>query len=210
MTEAEARDALGVPRETLIRFEQFVELLTSENQKQNLVSASSLQHIWLRHILDSSQLLRFQTSDSASWLDLGSGAGFPGLVLAALRAGPVALVESRKLRCDFLQRGAALLGVDERTSILCAKLEAIPTSPFGVISARAFAPLPKLLELAERFATPHTVWILPKGKNAQTELDAAESLWQGDFRLERSLTDDEARIIVARDVRRKERGRKRR
>ena len=77
-----------------------------------------------------------------------------------------------------------------------------------VISARAFAPLPKLLALAERFSTPETVWILPKGRNAKSELEAARSSWQGDFRLEPSLTDADAGIVVASRVRRKPRGRR--
>jgi 16S rRNA (guanine527-N7)-methyltransferase len=92
--------------------------------------------------------------------------------------------------------------------ILCSRLETVVASPFDVISARAFAPLPRLLALAERFSTPESVWILPKGRNAKSELDAARSSWQGDFRLEPSLTDAESRIVVATGVHRKTRGRR--
>ena len=118
------------------------------------------------------------------------------------------LVESRRLRADFLRRAAALLGLESRVEILCSKVETVPPRPVDVISARAFAPLPRLLDLAERFSTPGTVWILPKGRNAKSELEAARSSWQGDFRLEPSLTDADAWIIVASGVHRNTRGRR--
>jgi 16S rRNA (guanine527-N7)-methyltransferase len=120
------------------------------------------------------------------------------------------MVESRKLRVDFLQRAAAVLQVDHRVEILCSKVEAVGGRPFDVISARAFAPLEKLLSLASRFSTEQTRWILPKGKNAKTELEAAESLWQGAFKLEPSITDADAYIIVAERVRPRIKGKSRR
>lgn len=207
MTEDEARAALDVSRETMERLDSFVTLLRDENERQNLVSRSSLEQIWVRHIFDSAQLVRFARRQAGAWIDLGSGAGFPGLIVAALRPQPITLIESRKLRVDFLRRAAALLGVEDRTTIGCARAEALPSEPFAVISARAFAPLDKLLAIAERFAAPETLWVLPKGRNAKSELEAAESLWQGDFRLEPSLTDAEAQIIVARQVRRRKKER---
>ena len=206
MTEDEARAVLDVPRETMHRLEQFVDVLRAENSRQNLVSSSSMEHVWSRHILDSAQLMRFAPEGNASWLDLGSGPGFPGLIIATLQDRPITLVESRKLRAEFLQRAAASLGVEDRTTVICARIEKVPTEDFGVITARAFAPLQRLLALAERFAAPETRWILPKGRNAQSELEAAESMWQGDFRLEASLTDADAKVIIAEGVRRKPRG----
>jgi 16S rRNA (guanine527-N7)-methyltransferase len=210
MSEDEAKAWLNVPRETIEKIEAFVALLREENERQNLVSASSLQNVWSRHIVDSAQLLRFAGSGEAPWLDLGTGAGFPGLIVSLLRPGPVTLVESRKLRVDFLARARDVLGLGERVEILGSRLEAVEARNFGVISARAFAPLPRLFELAERLAAPTTRWVLPKGKNAKSELEAAESLWQGEFRLEPSLTDPDAQIIVAEQVRRRERGKRRR
>ena len=201
MSDRLIRVPLDVSRETLERLQAFVALLREENARQNLVSAASLDDGWNRHILDSAQLLRFAPFGDRSWVDLGTGAGFPGLVVAALFPGQVTLVESRKLRVDFLHRAAEVLGVAERTEILCAKVEAVPARPFDVISARAFAPLDKLLRLGLPFSTAKTRWILPKGRNAQSELDAAHSSWQGDFRLEPSLTDPDAKIIVAEGVR---------
>jgi 16S rRNA (guanine527-N7)-methyltransferase len=203
MTEEEAKAYLNVPRETLERLEAFVALLRSENGRQNLVSRTSLEDVWTRHIADSAQLIKLAPEDAGSWLDLGTGAGFPGLIVAVLTSAKVTLVESRKLRVDFLRQAAELLGIADRTSILCSRVENVPTAPFDVISARAFAPLDRLLRLGERLAASETRWILPKGRNAKTELEAAESLWQGEFRLEPSLTEADAHIIVAEQVRRK-------
>lgn len=207
MDEREARERLDVPRETIERLEAFANLLRAENERQNLVSRSSLDALWERHILDSAQLIRFAPDDARAWLDLGTGAGFPGLMVPLFHSAHVVLVESRRLRAEFLRTAASALGVAERVEILCSRLETVPARPFDVISARAFAPLPKLLALGERFSTPDTIWILPKGRNAKSELDAARSSWQGDFRLEPSLTDAEAQIVVASRVRQKPRGR---
>ena len=206
--EAAARAALDVPRETLDRLAAFSEYLRAENEKQNLVSRRTLDEVWARHFLDSAQLLRFSPPEPRSWLDLGTGAGFPGLILALLSDHRLTLVESRKLRVDFLTRAAGLLGIQDRVTIVCTSIEKFEVRSFGVISARAFAPLDRLLTLGERFATPNTRWVLPKGKNAQSELEAAESSWQGSFRLEPSITDPEARIIVAEGVRRRPKGKR--
>ncbi|MGQ0590307.1 MAG: 16S rRNA (guanine(527)-N(7))-methyltransferase RsmG [Sphingosinicella sp.] len=202
MDEADARawlqSSFDVPRETMDRLEAFAALLRHENARQNLVSRASLDSLWSRHIADSAQLLRFVPSVQASWLDLGSGAGFPGLIVAALRSGPVTLVEERRLRVDFLHRAAGVLGV--AVEIVGARIERLAPGPFDVISARAFAPLGRLLALATGFSTRKTIWLLPKGRNAESELEALDPSWQGDFRLEPSLTDPDARIIVASQV----------
>ena len=200
MTEAEAVAALDVPRETLERLEAFAGYLREENERQNLVSRGSLESLWSRHIYDSSQLLRFAPAGAEAWLDLGTGAGFPGLIAAALHPARITLVEARKLRVEFLHRAAEVLGVAGKVDILCSKVEAIETWPFDVISARAFAPLDKLLSLGGRFSTSGTTWILPKGRNAKSELEAARRSWQGEFRIEPSLTDAEAGIVVAQGV----------
>ena len=207
MDEAEAIARLDVPRETQERLEAFAALLREENERQNLVSRASLQTLWQRHIFDSAQLIRFAPPRAKTWLDLGSGAGFPGLLVPLFHPSAVALVEARRLRTDFLRAAASVLGISGRVEILSAKVETLPTRQFDVISARAFAPLPRLLDLAERFSTPGTVWILPKGRNAKSELEAALASWQGDFRLEPSLTDADAQIVVASRVRRKPKGR---
>lgn len=202
MDEASARAWLernfDVPRETFERLESFAAFLREENDRQNLVSAASLDHLWVRHIADSAQLIAHVPDPGASWVDLGSGAGFPGLIVALLHRGPVTLIEERRLRVEFLARAAERLGVD--IELIGTKVERAEPRPFDVISARAFAPLPRLLDLGTAFSTIKTLWVLPKGRNAQSELAALESSWQGDFRLEPSLTDPEAAIIVAQGV----------
>jgi 16S rRNA (guanine527-N7)-methyltransferase len=194
-----------VPRETMAKLDGFAALLRAENERQNLVSRASLDQLWLRHIADSAQLLRLAPTPTARWADLGTGAGFPGLVVAMLHEGPVTLVEERRLRAEFLVRVAESLGLD--VEILAHKVERVSPRPFDVISARAFAPLARLLDLGTALSTTKTIWLLPKGRNAQSELDALDASWQGDFRLEPSVTDADARIIVATGVRRTGRGR---
>lgn len=204
-SEAESRAWIAatfdVPRETMARLDAFADLIRTEGQRQNLVSAASLDQLWTRHFADSAQLLRFAPRPDARWIDLGTGAGFPGLIVAALHPGPVTLVEARRLRIDFLRAAAAVLAVD--VEIVGARVERLAPRPFDVISARAFAPLARLLELGARFSTEKSVWLLPKGRQAQSELEALDGSWQGDFRLEPSLTDPEARIIVASSVKRR-------
>jgi 16S rRNA (guanine527-N7)-methyltransferase len=206
MDEAEAKAALNVPRGTMERLEGFIALLRDENERQNLVSRSSLEHIWTRHVLDSAQLAPLAPRGAATWLDLGTGAGFPGLIAALLHRSKVTLVESRRLRADFLRRAAERLGVADRTEIICARVETIAPRPFDVISARAFAPLGRTLALGAPFSTSGTRWILPRGRSAKSELDAARASWQGDFRIEPSLTDPDAGIVVAERVRPKPKG----
>lgn len=206
MNEAEAASWLGaefpgVSRETWERMDALEALLKEEGAKQNLISRATFADFRVRHVVDSAQLLLLAPASTLRWIDLGSGAGFPGLIVATLSQHQVTLVESRRLRIDFLHRAAELLAISGRTAIIGSPLERIPPRPFDVISARAFAPLPRLLELAHPFSTEKTRWILPKGRGAQSELEQVESSWQGDFRLEPSLTDPDARIIVAEGVR---------
>src|SRR2546423_5668040 len=112
-----------VPRETFERLSAYVELLKFEAKRQNLVSESSLEHIWERHIVDSAQLLRFEPYTGATWLDVGSGAGLPGIVIACLAEGPVTLLEPRRLRSEFLRHTIRALGLTARVER--AKVERI-------------------------------------------------------------------------------------
>lgn len=205
MTEAEAKDWLvrhcHVSRETMTRLAGFAAAVIAENEHQNLISAATIPDIWSRHIVDSAQLLRLRPEPHSAlpWLDLGTGAGFPGMVIAILTDIPVILVESRRKRSEFLARQAEALELDN-VAVHGGRLEALETRSAGVISARAFAPLPKLLELAHRFSTEKTCWLLPKGRSAREELESVRSSWQGVFHVEPSLTDADAAIIVATGV----------
>ena len=186
----------GVDAASLARLDQLVTMLREENGRQNLVSAASLAHVWLRHIADSAQLLTHVPRETPSpWFDLGSGAGFPGLVVAILRPETeVILVESRARRIEWLNRVIAELGLS-RARVLGSRLELVPSSAMGVISARAFAPLDRLVALSARFSTSDTLWLLPKGRSAREEVSALRG-WSHAFHVEQSLTDPEAGVIV--------------
>lgn len=178
------------------RIDRLIALLAEENTRQNLVAAASLPVVWQRHIVDSAQLLAHVPCETSSpWLDLGTGAGFPGLVIAALRPEcEVVMVESRARRVEWLERARLALGL-EQASVIGSRLELVPSRSFRVISARAFAPLPRLLELSARFSTKDTLYLLPKGRSAQQEL-LELNRWNHLFHVEQSLTDAEAGVIV--------------
>lgn len=199
-TEAEARDWLRALPEcdeaAMARLGLLVEMLAEENQRQNLVSAASLEQVWLRHIVDSAQLLpHVPRGTSRPWMDLGTGAGFPGLVIAALRPeSEVLMVESRGRRIEWLDRARLAMGL-ENARVIGQRLELVETRPCSVISARAFAPLDKLLALSSRFSTSDTIWLLPKGRSARQELDDLGN-WRHVFHVEQSRTDPQAGIIA--------------
>lgn len=177
------------------RLERLITLLVEENARQNLVSAASLETVWQRHIADSAQLLLHVPRETSSWLDLGTGAGFPGLVIACLRPDcDVRLVESRKRRIEWLQRAIFELGLD-RVTVDGRRLQDVPSRDVAAISARAFAPLDRLLALSARFSTSDTLWLLPKGRSARQELDMLRG-WTHMFHVEQSLTDEQAGVIV--------------
>ena len=199
-TEAEARQFCAERTDDagLRRLDQFAALLRAENEKQNLVSASSLESVWQRHFADSLQLLDHVPRGTDRWLDLGTGAGFPGLALAIARQDiAISLVESRKRRVDWLQHVARELQL-QNCEVRGARLESVESFPAGVITARAFAPLGKLLHLSARFSTQATVWLLPKGRSAAQELAEQPRAIQQLFHVEQSQTDPAGGILVGR------------
>ena len=187
-----------VSRETFEKVEAYCVLLRDESRRQNLVSASTLDRLWDRHILDSAQLMRFEPQPGASWVDIGSGAGLPGIVIACLAEGPVCLVEPRRLRADFLHKLCESLRLS--ASVFVGKAERLE-GRFDVITARAVAPLAQLLEISAHLSTRKTVWALPKGQSAERELVEARRSWQGAFHVEQSVTDADSKIVVATEVR---------
>ena len=186
----------GTP-EGFARMERLVAMLAEENMVQNLVSAASLDAVWQRHIVDSAQLLAHVPRETSSpWLDLGTGAGFPGLVAAALRPEcEVVMVESRSRRIDWLDRVVEELDLPN-AHVVGQRLELVETRTYAVISARAFAPLEKLLKLSARFSTRDTLFVLPKGRSAGDELAAIKKSSREGFHVEHSITDAEAGVIV--------------
>lgn len=206
MTETEARqwvrDRFGVPRETLL--DRYAELLREEGRHQNLIAASTFETLWARHFVDSAQLVPLSEGapEGGAWLDVGSGAGLPGIVVAVLTDRRVVLVEPRAKRIDFLSRVTEALGLTEQIVVQGSRVESYrPSAPAGVVSARAVAELSQLLSSTVHCTDSSTVWLLPKGRNAQSEVEAARAKWQGVFHVEPSITQPESGVVVARGVR---------
>lgn len=188
-----------VSRETFALLKRFVALLTAANAGQNLIALSTLDDVWERHIADSAQLVRFEPKAGASWIDIGSGAGLPGVVIALLTASPVTLVEPRRLRVDFLNHLSDELGLTSRVRVVHGKADKA-TGKHDVITARAVASADRLLAMTLHLSHRGTVWLLPKGKSGNSDLAEAQRTWQGVFRSEVSLTDPQAVILVASGV----------
>jgi 16S rRNA (guanine527-N7)-methyltransferase len=187
-----------VPRETFGRIEAYAALLREESVRQNLVSASTLDYLWARHILDSAQLVRFEPRAGASWVDIGSGAGLPGIVIACLVEGPVTLIEPRRLRAEFLHRVCESLNL--RASVFVGKAERAQ-GEYDVITARAVSNLAQVLKISAHLSTGKSRWVLPKGRSAERELVEAQQAWQGAFHVEQSATDPDSRIVIGTGVR---------
>jgi len=198
--EIAAASGRDVPRETFEKLERFAELLVDENERQNLVAPGSIAQLWTRHILDGAQLFGMAGREGA-WLDIGSGPGLPGLVIAILGGRPMMLNEPRKLRADFLRRAVTELGISQ-VEVADCKVERL-TGKFDLITARAVARLDRLFAMACHLAHSETKWVLPKGESAQSELDEALEAWQGGFRLVPSRTHPASAIIVAEHVQRR-------
>lgn len=191
---------MTVSRETGEKLAHFASLLIEENGRQNLISKATVADLWARHIEDSLQLLDHAPRD-ARWLDIGSGPGLPGLVLAIAGVSSITLVEPRRLRTDFLELCRASLEL-QNVEIVTGKVERIE-GMFDVITARAVASVDRLFALGERLVSPSGQWVLPKGRSAEKELVEARATWQGEFTLQPSRTDPDARILLARGVRRR-------
>jgi 16S rRNA (guanine527-N7)-methyltransferase len=205
MTEGEARawvrDRFGVPRET--QLDQLAEIVRAESANQNLIAPSTLGSLWSRHIADSAQLLALLPHPiDGLWIDIGTGAGFPGLAIACLRDAPILLCEPRKRRAEFLESAAAQLGIAGHTRVAAAKAEAL-TDRAAIISARAVAPLDALFAAAAHLSDRETVWLLPKGRSAREEVAVARETWQGSFHVEQSLTQPDSLVVVATGVTRR-------
>lgn len=192
----------AVPRGTLERLDAYVALLTEWQTRFNLVGVSTLPQVWDRHIRDSAQLLAL-SSRGLTWLDIGAGGGFPGLVLAAMTDDRFHLVESVGKKAKFLTAAAEAMGVADRVVVHNARVEALPAFPVGVITARACAALPQLFDWGLRFSKASTLWVLPKGASVTAEIDLARKRFDFEADLVPSQTDGEARIVMAKGVRRR-------
>jgi 16S rRNA (guanine527-N7)-methyltransferase len=203
---AEFQAEFGVSRETLDRLRLYEDQLRSWQKAVNLVAPSTLGEIWHRHFADSAQLGRFAPDGARAWLDVGSGGGFPALVLAILLAerggASYTLVESDTRKAAFLTEVARKTGVP--VEIRSERIEKFATQAksqtFDVITARALAPLPRLLGMVSPFFSPETVALFLKGRESVAEVEEAKLGFSFDVRLEPSLTDSEARVAAIRKL----------
>jgi 16S rRNA (guanine527-N7)-methyltransferase len=207
-----ALELIPVSRETLSRLDRFVELLLERNQVTNLIAKSTVAHVWTRHVADSLQLLPL--AQGRAWADLGSGGGFPGLVIACAmeepHSGVVHLIESRHRKAAFLREAASIIGTPAivhrgRVEEVSPKL-----GPVDIVTARALAPLPKLLEYIEPLVTKGTKALLMKGQDVETELTQAAKYWKIQAEIVPSKTDPSGRILVVFELARSDRRRQQR
>lgn len=193
--------AADVSRETLERLKRYVAILEDWNTRHNLVSRESLVEVWRRHVWDSAQIAGLIPATSRTMIDLGSGAGFPGLVLAVLRPDlKVTLVEATAKKCRFLTAVAEELGL--KVEIANQRIEDVPAKAFDVITARACAPLPDLLAYAQRFWGPNSRAFLHKGQNLAAELTEAGKTWRIDSEQHSSRSDLSGVILEIRELQR--------
>jgi 16S rRNA (guanine527-N7)-methyltransferase len=197
--------ASDVSRETLARLDSYAALLEKWNPSINLVSKSTLPELWTRHFLDSAQILELAPEEAKSWVDLGTGGGFPGMIVAILAAGSrpglrVTCVESDLRKATFLRTVAREAGI--AAEVIARRIEEVPPLGADVVSARALAPLADLLAHAHRHLKPGGVALFPKGASHAEEVARALETWS--FRLDTypSKTDPEAIVLKLGDIRR--------
>ena len=192
-----ARDT-SVSRETLERLRAYADLLERWNKTTNLVSASTLPDLWRRHFLDSAQVARFVGEGGVT--DLGSGAGFPGLVLAILAIPDIHLVEADQKKVAFLREAARVTGA--KVTIHPQRIEAIPAITTVHITSRALASVSEILALASPKMLPNAKFVLLKGQNVGVELTEARKLWKMHVEEHPSRSDPAARVVILGEVQR--------
>lgn len=204
MTEDEARNWIEAQfgDVALDRLSDFAHMVEMESARQNLIAVSTLPMIWSRHIVDSAQLVPLSTKADGPWVDIGTGAGFPGMIVGILSGLPTILVEPRRRRVDFLQDAVDRLALTGTISVVGSKIETSKAKA-GIISARAVAPISALLESAVHTARKDTLWLLPKGRSAREEVAQAKLSWHGTFHVEQSITDPTSLIVIASGIARR-------
>lgn len=187
--------SFNVSQETIHNLSTYEDLLIEWNQKFNLIAASTVPQIWTRHFADSAQLAKFIPPQAKSLADMGSGAGFPGLVLAIMRPDlEVIVIEATGKKADFLQTVVDKLKLNVK--VRRERVEAIKDLRADVVTARAMTALPDLLKYASQLVHKDTVCIFPKGKNAAEELTQAQKYWTFDVVTHPSQSDDSGTVLV--------------
>ena len=195
MTENDAREWIAdrFGQEAVEKLATLANEVTDETTRQNLIAPSTVGKIWVRHVLDSAQLVPLAPAKGL-WVDIGTGAGFPGLVVAILRAEPTYLVEPRRQRVAFLARCVDKLNLTN-VAIHPVRVETMAFSA-AVISARAVAPVEKLLHEAAACGTTATRWLLPRGRSGVSDVGRLRKKWGGMFHMKQSLTDPQSVILI--------------
>ena len=189
---------LDVSRETMARLEAYVELLVSWNRRINLVGRNTIGDVWRRHILDSAQLCPHIPTKARILVDLGSGAGLPGLILGILGVPELHLIEADNRKVAFLREALRVSGT--KAQLHAMRIERMKPIPADVVTARALAPLPELLETSQRFRKSATRSLFLKGGQVEAELSEASRAWT--MRIERfpSLSDPSGCILQLEDI----------
>jgi len=189
---------IHVSRETLDRLKAYADLLLVWNKKINLIGPSTAPDLWTRHMLDSAQLFPLVPAGTRTLVDLGSGAGFPGLVLGIMGIPGVTLIESDQRKCAFLREAARIAGAT--VTVLSKRIEDIAPFPADVITARALAPVADLLDWGAPFLTKSSLCIFPKGQNVEVELTQAHKRWRITVDQRPSRTDPRGTILCIGEV----------
>jgi 16S rRNA (guanine527-N7)-methyltransferase len=191
-------EIVPVSRETLARLEAYAELLARWSTRINLVGRDTVADLWRRHILDSAQLRPFIPDTAKSVIDLGSGAGLPGLILAILGVPGVELVEADSRKCAFLREAVRITEAD--ALIRSCRIEAVPAHSVDVVTARACAPLDRLLGLAEPFLAPGSECLFLKGERVEEELTLARKGWTMTVSAHQSRSDPRGVVLRLQQV----------
>ena len=189
--------SLNVSRETFDQLRVYLSLLEEQNKNLNLVGSQEMERIWERHVFDSMQLMLYLKKPPLSLCDVGSGAGFPSIVLGILGVDKMTLVESIEKKARFLMNVSRETSV--KNTIICDRVENLK-KVFDVIVARAVAPLKELLILTKNIRTSRTVHIFPKGKKYQEEIEDARAHFSFEVDVHQSVTHPEGRILVIHHV----------
>jgi 16S rRNA (guanine527-N7)-methyltransferase len=192
--------AFDVSRETQVRLDAYLALLGRWNARINLIGPSPPETWWARHVQDGLQLVPLLPEGEGPVADLGSGAGLPGLILAACVARPIHLVEADQRKCAFLREAARKMGLDHVT-IHARRIEAATLPPLAAVTARALAPLHSLLGHAHKFLASDGLAIFPKGRTAEAELTEATARWHMGVERFTSRTEADATILLIRELR---------
>ena len=190
---------LNVSRETVDQFSIFINLLKERQKRDNLISRNSIDDIWIRHVIDSVQLLQFVSRETSSVTDFGTGGGFPGIILSIMQPQiAFKFVEVRQKKILFLKEVISSLSLN--AEVIGERIEHLRPWKEEVITARALAPLNQLLPLLYPFTTRETTLILPKGKKVEEELKEIKKKWHADMEKKESYTNSEGMILIVKNL----------